>query len=142
MKNNLFFSLIHNIDISLLLLHQFLDNLYLRLNYPYFLCLFFHLIMFFAQSSFRSRAHFLLGIFFFLLLGFESTLYIPDMSFIRYVFCRSIAFLFVLSTVSLEKAGFNFHKVQYISILWFALFVPNLSNHCLILDHKIFCVFF
>lgn len=88
-----------------------------------------------VQCLFKSFAHFLIDLF---LLSFESSLCILDIRciiFIRHMICKyfsqSVAYLFILLTVSLEKQKY-WRKFNLIcSFMDCAFNVRNLKNLCL-----------
>ena len=102
-----------------------------------------------VKCVFKCSAHFLIGLFVFLLLSNMSSLCILDispLSDVRFanIFFHSVGCLFIFLIVSFEAQKFtiwmNFNLCTF--SFWCLCLVPYLKNHYLIPGHKDFAFFF
>ena len=84
-------------------------------------------VSYLVMCLFRAFAHFLLGLFIFLLLSSKSIIYISRITglFIMYVFCKCFLLVCGLSSHSLETHGFYLFKVSKLIIISFIFLTIN-----------------
>ena len=99
-----------------------------------FLMLICHPYTFFGEMSVQIFAHFLWGMFAFLLLIFNLFVYFRSLSFIRYVFRKYFLWIYGLSSHSLDTV---FHRAEIINFNEVNLWVLSFMDHaCDIVSKK------